>query len=115
MFRRIAIGIVATMIPILGVVAVTPANAAPASGPHRPPTHCAATYFHLGASQGISVTCRGAHGFRVIAVCAGRGIRPWTVYGTVGRNGRDHSIAVCRGMFPFGARVIDYHVEDVSY
>jgi hypothetical protein len=104
------------MIPILGVVAVTPANAAPAPKPPKSPTHCTATHFHQGASEGISVSCRDSRGgFRVVAVCASFRSRPWTVYGTVGRNGRDRSTAVCHGMFPFGARVVDYHVENVSY
>jgi hypothetical protein len=114
MFRRIAVGIVATMIPILGIVAATPAAAAPASK-HRSPTHCTAIYFRLGGSEGISVNCTNApDDFQVIAVCASFLSPPWRAYGTVGENAPGHSIAVCHGGFPFGARVVDYYVEDVS-
>jgi hypothetical protein len=117
MFKRIAVGIAAATIPILGTVSAMPAGAASVSKQHmshESPHHCHASYFGEDGNEGISLNCTDApDDFQVIAECASL-LSEWWQYGSIGENAPGHSVAVCHGWLIFGARVVDYHVVDIS-
>jgi hypothetical protein len=102
-FTRIAIALVAALTLVLGVSAAT-ANAAP----HQ--SDCTIVLFDSGLSQGIEAFCDSAPGiYQVIAQCT-NDVDVWQVAGTLSEAGAGPSVALCRGLLLFPARVFDYFV-----
>jgi len=102
-FTRIAIALVAALTVVLGVSAAT-ANAAP----HQ--SDCTIVLFNAGLSEGIEAFCGNAPGvYQVVAQCT-NDVDTWQVAGTLAEAGTGPSVAECRGLLLFPARVFDYFV-----
>jgi hypothetical protein len=104
-FTRIAIALVAALTIVLGVSATT-ANATP----HQ--SDCTVVLFSLGLSEGIEAFCGGAPGiYQVVAQCT-NDVDTWEVAGTLADAGTGPSVAECRGLLLFPARVFNYFVVE---
>ena len=103
MFTRIAIVLVAALTVVLGVGAAT-ANATP----HQ--SDCTFVVFDSGLSQGVEAFCGSAPGvYQVIAQCT-NDVDSWQTAGTLAEAGSGPSVAECRGVLLFPARVINFFV-----
>jgi hypothetical protein len=102
-FTRIAIALVAAVTSTLGVGAAT-ANASP----HQ--SDCTIVLFNSGLSQGVEAFCDSAPGvYQVIAQCT-NDVDVWQAAGTLAEAGTGPSVAECRGLLLFPARVFDFFV-----
>jgi len=102
-FTRIAIALVAALTVVLGVSVAT-ANAAP----HQ--SDCTIVLFNYGLSQGVEAFCGNAPGvYQVIAQCT-NDVYAWQAAGTLAEAGTGPSVAECRGLLLFPARVFNYFV-----
>jgi hypothetical protein len=102
-YTRIAVALVAALTIVLGVGTAT-ANAAP----HQ--SDCTLVLFNSGLSQGIEAFCDSAPGiYQVVAQCT-NDVEAWQVAGTLADAGTGPSVAECRGLLLFPARVFNYFV-----
>jgi hypothetical protein len=102
-FTRIAVALVAALTVVLGVSAAT-ANATP----HQP--DCTIVLFDSGLSEGVEAFCGNAPGvYQVVARCT-NDVETWQAAGTLAEAGTGPSVAECRGLLLFPARVLDYFV-----
>jgi hypothetical protein len=104
-FTRIAIALVAASTVVLGVSAAT-ANATP----HQ--SDCTIVLFNSGLSEGIEAFCGSAPGvYQVVAQCT-NDVDTWQAAGTLAEVGTGPSVAECRGLLLFPARVFNYFVVE---